>query len=91
MDACRPRYVYDAGSRTLPISKTYKEKLGSKIYGIEPGNDGNQAILNLLKDERFGLKDFNLVESSEQAMLSEVARTVATRTGLCSWVGRHIR
>jgi len=74
-----PRYVYDAGLKNFADIKTYKEKLGNKIYGIEPGNDGNQAILNLLKDERFGLKDFDLVESSEQAMLSEVARKMVTK------------
>ena len=72
-----PRYVYDAGLKNFGDIKTYGDKLDHKIYGIEPGSDGNQAVLNMFKDNRFGLKDFDLVESSEQAMLSEVARKIA--------------
>jgi glycine betaine/proline transport system substrate-binding protein len=74
-----PRYVYDAGLKNFADIKTYSDKLDDKIYGIEPGSDGNQAILNVFKDKQFGLKNFDLVESSEQAMLSEVARKIANK------------
>ena len=55
------------------ISK-HKKELDGKIYGIEPGNDGNKNVLDLIKDNKFGLKDFKLVESSEQGMLAQVAK-----------------
>lgn len=55
------------------ISK-HKSELDGKIYGIEPGNDGNKNVLDLIKDNKFGLKDFKLVESSEQGMLAQVAK-----------------
>ncbi|MGV1925894.1 choline ABC transporter substrate-binding protein [Agrobacterium tumefaciens] len=48
--------------------------LGGKIYGIEPGNDGNRLILDMVAKDTFGLKSFEVVESSEQGMLSQVAR-----------------
>ncbi|WP_099826603.1 choline ABC transporter substrate-binding protein [Oceaniglobus indicus] len=50
------------------------EALESKIYGIEPGNDGNRLILSMIEQDAFGLKDFEVVESSEQGMLAQVAR-----------------
>ncbi|GKX33500.1 MAG: glycine/betaine ABC transporter substrate-binding protein [Rhizobiaceae bacterium MnEN-MB40S] len=53
-----------------------KDALDGKIYGIEPGNDGNRLILDMISSDTFGLKDFELVESSEQGMLAQVARDV---------------
>lgn len=49
--------------------------LEGKIYGIEPGNDGNRLILDMIEKDAFGLKGFEVIESSEQGMLAEVART----------------
>ena len=48
--------------------------LDGKIYGIEPGNDGNRLILDMIEEDAFGLSDFEVVESSEQGMLAQVAR-----------------
>ena len=45
-----------------------------KIYGIEPGNDGNRHILDMFKDAKFGLDGWELVESSEAGMLAQVAK-----------------
>jgi glycine betaine/proline transport system substrate-binding protein len=53
-----------------------REALGGKIYGIEPGNDGNRLILSMIEQDAFGLSGFELVESSEQGMLAQVARAV---------------
>jgi glycine betaine/proline transport system substrate-binding protein len=50
------------------------EALGGNIYGIEPGNDGNRLILDMIAADAFGLGQMNVVESSEQGMLSQVAR-----------------
>jgi glycine betaine/proline transport system substrate-binding protein len=52
----------------------FAEALDSKIYGIEPGNDGNRLILNMIEADAFGLGGFTLVESSEQGMLAQAAR-----------------
>ena len=52
----------------------FKDKLDGKIYGIEPGNDGNRLILDMITADTFGLKGFDVVESSEQGMLAQVAR-----------------
>ncbi len=52
----------------------HAKELDGKIYGIEPGNDGNRLIIDMIKNNTDGLKDFKLVESSEQGMLAQVAR-----------------
>ena len=51
-----------------------KDALDGKIYGIEPGNDGNRLIMDMIAAGTFGLSGFEVVESSEQGMLAQVAR-----------------
>jgi glycine betaine/proline transport system substrate-binding protein len=50
--------------------------LEGKIYGIEAGNDGNKLILDMIDKDAFGMKTaaIELVESSEQGMLAQVAK-----------------
>ena len=49
-------------------------ELDGKIYGIEAGNDGNKLILDMIGADAFGLKAIELIESSEQGMLAQVAK-----------------
>ncbi len=67
-----PQYTYDKGLKDFADIAKFKDSLKGKIYGIEPGNDGNRLVLDLIKKNKFGLKDFQLVELSEQGMLAEV-------------------
>ena len=50
------------------------DALEGKIYGIEPGNDGNRLIQSMIDANAFGLEGFEVVESSEQGMLAQVGR-----------------
>ena len=74
-----PKYTYDAGLKSFADIAKFKDQLGGKIYGIEPGNDGNRLILDMIDKGTFDLKDFKLVESSEQGMLTEVKRAVSAK------------
>ena len=56
---------------------THKDALDGKIFGIEPGNDGNRLIQSMIDADAFGLTGFEVAESSEQGMLAQVDR--ATR------------
>lgn len=67
-----PAYVVDGGLKDFSDIATYAEKLDGKIYGIEPGNDGNQIIQAMIDADKFGLGDFELVATSEPIMLSQV-------------------
>ncbi len=69
-----PGYLYDKGLKSFADIEKFHKDLGGKIHGIEPGNDGNALILGMIKDDKFGLKKFKLVESSEAGMLVEAQR-----------------
>ncbi|WBA13005.1 choline ABC transporter substrate-binding protein [Salinivibrio kushneri] len=71
-----PQYVYDAGVTNFKDISEYADKFEENIYGIEPGNDGNRLIQSMIDKNAFGLKDFELVSSSEAGMLSQVSRAV---------------
>jgi glycine betaine/proline transport system substrate-binding protein len=69
-----PQYLYDKGLHDFSDIQKFGKELNYKIYGIEPGNDGNRHVLDLIKDNRDGLGKFQLVESSEQGMLAQVEK-----------------
>ncbi|MDX1301884.1 choline ABC transporter substrate-binding protein [Photobacterium sp.] len=71
-----PKYVYDAGVRSFADLEKYKDEFRGRIYGIEPGNDGNRLIQDMIDKNAFELKSFRLVESSEAGMMSQVKRAV---------------
>jgi len=60
----------------------FAEELDGKIYGIEPGNDGNRLIQEMIDSDTFGLGGFELVESSEQGMLAQAARAERQGEGI---------
>lgn len=62
------------GIATFADIAEHAEALDGKIYGIEPGNDGNRLIQDMIDADAFGLSSFEVVESSEQGMLAQVAR-----------------
>src|SRR5258708_36410377 len=71
-----PSYVAAAGVKSFADLHTYADRFHHRIIGIEPGNNGNRMIGSIIGQNRFGLGDWTLVESSEQGMLSEVDRAI---------------
>ncbi|WP_437881194.1 choline ABC transporter substrate-binding protein [Pseudomonas sp. LRF_L74] len=71
-----PTYAAEAGLKSFDDIARFKEQLHGKIFGIEPGNEGNVMVDKMIKDNQFGLKDFKLVESSEAGMLVQIQRAV---------------
>ncbi|PWE56888.1 glycine/betaine ABC transporter substrate-binding protein [Metarhizobium album] len=65
----------ELGIKDFKDIAAHKDDLEGKIYGIEPGNDGNRLIIDMVDKDTFGLKGFEVVESSEQGMLAQVARS----------------
>ena len=72
----------DGGIKSFADIAQHRDMLEGKIYGIEPGNDGNRLIQSMIDKNAFGLEGFEVVESSEQGMLAQVAR--ANRKG--EWI-----
>ncbi|MBY6004997.1 choline ABC transporter substrate-binding protein [Salipiger bermudensis] len=69
-----PTYAYEAGLQSYADIAKFADELDEKIYGIEPGNEGNAYLVGLTEEDKFGLGEFDIVESSEQGMLAQVAR-----------------
>ncbi|WP_420565195.1 choline ABC transporter substrate-binding protein [Thalassobaculum sp.] len=62
------------GIKSFADIAKHADALDETIYGIEPGNDGNRLILDMIEKDAFGLKGFSVKESSEQGMLAQVKR-----------------
>ncbi len=67
-------YTFKKGLNSFKDISKFKKSLNGNIYGIEPGNDGNRIILDMIKNDNFALKGFKVKESSEQGMLAQVSR-----------------
>jgi glycine betaine/proline transport system substrate-binding protein len=72
-----PAYLHEQGLRDFADIAKFAGVLQQRIYGIEPGNDGNRQILDMIEANKFGLRQFKLIESSEQGMLAQVERAVS--------------
>jgi glycine betaine/proline transport system substrate-binding protein len=72
-----PQYTYDKGLKDFTDIAKFKDSLQGKIYGIDAGDTGNGLILGLISSNKDGLKDFQLVESSEQGMMAQVQGNIA--------------
>lgn len=71
-----PKATFDKGLKSFADIAKFKDELEGNIYGIEAGNDGNRLIIDMIEANTFNLGEFEIVESSEQGMLSQVERAV---------------
>ncbi|MFQ0812750.1 glycine/betaine ABC transporter substrate-binding protein [Brucella anthropi] len=69
-----PDYVASQGVKDFADLAAHADKFGKAIYGIEPGAPANQNIQKIIAHPKFRLDGWELVESSEQAMLAQVDR-----------------
>ena len=73
-----PKYVSDAGLKSFDDLQKFADKLDRKIYGIEPGS--NKPLLDMVEQKTHGLDaGWEVVESSEAAMLQQVRRAVTNQ------------
>ncbi len=71
-----PKYVWDAGVHSLADLNEHADKFNSKIYGIEPGNEGNLIIKNAIDNNTYNLGEWSLQSSSTAGMMTAVKRAV---------------
>jgi len=69
-----PAYTFEKGLQSYADINSFAEELDGKIYGIEPGNEGNGYLVAQTEVEGSGLEGMEVVESSEQGMLAQVRR-----------------
>jgi glycine betaine/proline transport system substrate-binding protein len=69
-----PTYAYEEGVQDFKDLNKFAARFGKKIYGIGSGSPANDYIRQMIANNEFDLGDWQLVESSEQAMLVQVGR-----------------
>lgn len=69
-----PSSVAGTGVKDFSDLAAHADEFERKIYGIEPGAPANTNIQKMIDSGDFDLKDWELVESGEQAMLAQVER-----------------
>ncbi|SJZ69484.1 ABC transporter substrate-binding protein [Selenihalanaerobacter shriftii] len=80
-----PKYVWEAGVKSMADLHKYADKFDHRVVGLEPGNDGNQIIINAIENNTYKLKDWELVSGSTAAMLSAVGKATKTK----EWIAFH--
>lgn len=73
-DMVVPQYVCDAGVTAIGDLNSKADKFGSKVYGIEAGNDGNQIVIDAINNDVYNLGGWKLVPSSTAVMLIQAQR-----------------
>jgi glycine betaine/proline transport system substrate-binding protein len=69
--------IYRRADRALQTADPTDEEhgsTGSDSSSIEAGNDGNRIVQGFIDDAKNNLKDWELVESSEQGMLAQAEK-----------------
>jgi len=69
-----PKYVSDAGVRSFADLAAHADKFDRKIYAIEPGT--NPQLFDMVAANAHGLGGWEIVESSEAGMLTQVQKAV---------------
>jgi glycine betaine/proline transport system substrate-binding protein len=71
-----PTYAWESGVKTFDDLDKFADRFGKRIYGIGAGSPANAYIQEMIDKDEFGLGDWKLVESSEQAMMVQVGRSI---------------
>jgi glycine betaine/proline transport system substrate-binding protein len=77
-----PTYVAEMGVKDFADLQKHADDFDHKIYGIEPGAPANSNIQKMIDANDFGLRDWQLVESGEQAMLAQVERAGKSKSAV---------
>jgi glycine betaine/proline transport system substrate-binding protein len=72
-----PTYVWEAGVKDFKDLAQFADKFDRKMYGIDAGS--NQPMVDSVAEPANKLEGWEVVESSEVGMLTEVARKVKSK------------
>jgi glycine betaine/proline transport system substrate-binding protein len=81
-----PKYAWDAGVKSHADLNRFADRFDNKIIGIEPGNDGNKLVLDMIKNNTYGLRKWELVEGSAEAMMIAVGTAFKQKEWVV-WLG----
>lgn len=74
-----PDYVAQAGVHSFADLAARADRFSHRIYGIEAGAPANESIKRMIATDAYGLGRWTLVESSEAALMAQLAHDVQAR------------
>lgn len=81
-----PEYLYEDGLQSFADLDDYRDQLDGDIHGFGAGSAASEILNNAIDNDTWGLGDWQLVDTSEVAMLS-AARDAISREAPIVWVG----
>jgi glycine betaine/proline transport system substrate-binding protein len=81
-----PKYAWDAGVKSHADLNKFGNRFDRKVIGIEPGNDGNKLVLDMIKNNTYDLGKWELVEGSAEAMMIAVGSAFKQKQWVV-WLG----
>ncbi|MDR5886273.1 ABC transporter substrate-binding protein [Vreelandella janggokensis] len=81
-----PEYLYEDGLQSFADLDDYRDQLNGEIHGFGAGSAASEILNNAIDNDTWGLGDWQLVDTSEVAMLS-AARDSISREEPIVWVG----
>ncbi|MEI9987229.1 MAG: glycine betaine ABC transporter substrate-binding protein [Aliidongia sp.] len=85
-----PAYTYADGLKSVADIAKFKDQLGGKIYGLEPGNDGDRIVLGMIKGDKDGLAGFDLSNPASRACWPSSTGRSGASSRSCSSAGNRI-
>ncbi|MFT3850161.1 MAG: choline ABC transporter substrate-binding protein [Propionivibrio sp.] len=74
-----PSYAAEAGIRSFDDLRSKAKDFSNKIYGIEAGAPANENIKRMIADNKYGLGDWKLVESSDSGLLAQLTHELRAK------------
>ncbi len=72
-----PTYLYEEeGITCLSDLHEYSEEFNYQYHGLEPGNDGNQIMIEAFENDTYNLGEWEIVESNTAAMITEAEQRI---------------
>lgn len=81
-----PEYLYDSGIQSFADLDEHRDQFDGEIYGFGAGSAASEILHNAIDNDRWGLGDWQVVDTSEVGMLS-AARDAISREEPIVWVG----
>ncbi|MEA2119979.1 ABC transporter substrate-binding protein [Halovibrio sp. HP20-50] len=81
-----PEYLYESGIQSFADLDENRDQFEGKIYGFGAGSAASEILHNAIDNDTWGLGDWQVVDTSEVAMLS-AARDAISREEPIVWVG----
>lgn len=84
-----PEYLYEDGLQTFADLDDYRDQLDGDIHGFGAGSAASEILNKAIDNDSWGLGDWQLVDTSEVAMLSAARDAISGKNPSYGLAGRR--